>query len=80
MSSKKSEKTHVAQHKKHTHAATSKSVKTAHHGTKAAGEPAAMTQEEKDYRTSLRECAGKQDPGARDSCLDGAIEQFRRNG
>jgi len=85
MSGGKSGKTHVAQHKhkksaKSAHAAGNKSARTAHHGTKAAGDTAALTQEEKDYRTALRQCAGKQDASARDSCLDGAIEQFRRNG
>jgi cell division protein FtsN len=80
-------KTHVAQHHKHgSHAKSTKSTKTSHHTvkTKAAHRTnppgQALTKEEKDYQAALRQCVSEKDLGARDSCLDGAIERFHRNG
>ena len=70
-------------------AKTTKTTKTAHstgHAAKTkeadrANPPEqALTKDEREYRAALRQCAGEKDQGARDSCLDGAIEQFRRNG
>jgi len=83
-------KAHGAHHAKHsTQSKSAKSTKTAHSTDYAAktkkpdrANPPeqTFTKDERDYRAALRQCAGERDHSARDSCLDGAIEQFRRNG
>ncbi|HEX7271802.1 MAG TPA: hypothetical protein VF420_06595 [Casimicrobiaceae bacterium] len=84
-------KAHVAHHAKHSTQSkkSAKSTKTAHSTDYAAKTKKAdranppeqaFTKDERDYRAALRQCAGEREQSARDSCLDGAIEQFRRNG
>ena len=36
--------------------------------------------EEKEYHDALRHCVKEQDSSRRDSCLDGAIDHYHRNG
>jgi hypothetical protein len=57
-----------------------KSTKTTHHAskTRSHSEQTAM-KGDKAYQDALRSCAKEQDQGARDKCLDNAIEQFHRN-
>lgn len=86
-SAKKAHPTHHAKHS--TQAKSAKSTKTKHSTDHAAKTKKAdrvnppeqtLTRDERDYRAALRQCAGEKDQSTRDSCLDGAIEQFRRNG